>query len=268
MGLRAHQTCNLIDPLAAEDLGGSFIPDCSHIWRTTGPGTPNSAEYDRELNPKFPPRELRDLAQHGDRSIESTGGIYPAIIAIQEQELREMQHQVDFIHAHRDLCPAQYPALMQIPDQGVQANYTSGVRDIPRVRGLPYDTDKPDESLLIAGKFRKDIRARRIFVCSTAKVTDAAPVEAAPSTTLEKKNPDRTVSLDRRIIAGMRRVNLGFPESQYYPARVPSLESLARLLVSMTVALPGLTIEMAKRDIASAFRLLRLHPSLSFLMCA
>ena len=84
---------------------------------------------------------------------------------------------------------------------------------------------------------------------------------------MEKKNPDRTAITDRRVIADMRRINVGFSVSQYYPVMVPSIESIARLLVSMTVTLPGFEIEMAKSDIASAFRLLRLRPSLSLLMC-
>ena len=115
-------------------------------------------------------------------------------------------------------------------------------------------------------KLRKDIRARRMSVCSTASISVSAPIEATPTTTVEKKNPGRTQSTDRRIIADVRRINLGFPEYQYYPVRVPSVETLARLLAPMTVAFPGLIIEMAKRDIASSFRLLRLHPALALIM--
>ena len=82
-----------------------------------------------------------------------------------------------------------------------------------------------------------------------------------------EKNPDRAIDADRRAIADMRRINMGFDASQYYPARVPALEAMARLLVSMTVSFPWMTVVMAKRGIASSLRLLRLRPSLSLAMC-
>ena len=84
-----------------------------------------------------------------------------------------------------------------------------------------------------------------------------------PTTTAEKKKPARTISADRWIIAELRRVNFGFPESQYYQSRVPVMVSLARLSVSASVSFPVIQIEMDKRDIASAFRPMRLLPSLS-----
>lgn len=65
----------------------------------------------------------------------------------------------------------------------------------------------------------------------------------------------------------MRRFNVGFEAPQYYPVKVPSLESISRLLVPMAVSLPGFDVEMAMRDITSAFRLLLLHPALAWLMC-
>ena len=70
------------------------------------------------------------------------------------------------------------------------------------------------------------------------------------------------------MIADMRRINVGFNVKQYYPIRAPTVESIARLLVALTTLLPGWDIQMTKRDIASAFRLIRLHPALSLLMCA
>ena len=45
------------------------------------------------------------------------------------------------------------------------------------------------------------------------------------------------------------------------------MESIARLLDTMAVSFPRIDIQMAKRDIGSAFRLLRLRPSWSLLMC-
>ena len=64
----------------------------------------------------------------------------------------------------------------------------------------------------------------------------------------------------------MRRVNLWLNQAQYYAGRVFTVESSARLLASATVSFPGIPVEMTKRDIASAIRLLRVHPALSLVM--
>ena len=67
---------------------------------------------------------------------------------------------------------------------------------------------------------------------------------------MEKQNPDRTISADRRAIADMRRVNVGCEVSQYCPARDPSIESISRFSESMAVYAPGFEVEMAKREIS------------------
>ena len=114
---------------------------------------------------------------------------------------------------------------------------------------------------LISGKLRNDIRERRIFLCSADRAYRETPVEGTYTKTVEKKNPYRAVSTDRRVIADMRRLDLGFATAQYYPVRVPPIESISRLLVSMAVFQPVFDIEVGKRDIASALRLLRLRPA-------
>ena len=185
--------------------------------------------------------------------------------------MRAQANQLSFAHENHSLFPAQYPAAVGILDQGVLAVYNRVVGTTPRVRGLPYNLSTPAATGLIAGKLRKDIRARRILACSTNCILIDTPIEATPpppTTTVAKKNPDHTVSADRSAIADMRRVNVGFETPHYYNVRVPSVESIARVLVSLAVAYPGFQIEMAKRRIASAFRLLRANPALSLLMCA
>ena len=127
------------------------------------------------------------------------------------------------------------------------------VGETPRIRGLPRNPTQKDNSILIAEKLRKDARARRMFVCAARAVSLETPIGATPTAAVEKKNPDRTISTDRRVIADMRRIKLGFNPSQYYPAMVPTVEELALLLFSMALSCPGIPVEMAKRDIASAF---------------
>ena len=43
----------------------------------------------------------------------------------------------------------------------------------------------------------------------------SAPIEAAPTLTAGRKNPDRTLSTDRRVIADLRRSNIYYPTDQH-----------------------------------------------------
>ena len=42
-----------------------------------------------------------------------------------------------------------------------------------------------------------------------------------------EKNPDRTISTDRRVIAYLRRVNISPPLPQYYAIRVPTIDEIS-----------------------------------------
>lgn len=64
----------------------------------------------------------------------------------------------------------------------------------------------------------------------------------------------------------MGRVRLLFPSSQYYAVVVPAVSDLGRWIMGLHAMYPGSELVVTKRDIASAFRLLRLRPSLSMLM--
>ena len=181
--------------------------------------------------------------------------------------MRMNADHMTFGNENRTLFPIQYPAVMGMLGHGVRAVYARGVVGALRKRGLPYSISTPATTELVAEKFQKDMRARRFFACPTKRISPDTPIEATPTTAVEKKTPDRTISADRRVIADMRRANVGFESPQYYPARAPSIESITRLLVSMAATLPGFDVEMAKKDIASSSRLLRLNPALALLMC-
>lgn len=100
--------------------------------------------------------------------------------------------------------------MVRMLDQGAQSFYMRWWGGVPRVRGFPYNVNNAEHSMLIPGGFWKDTRGRRIFARPTATVTEATPVEATPTTTVDKKHPDRPISHDRRIIADVPMVNLGF----------------------------------------------------------
>ena len=121
-----RQPWEVLGPVSAVELGVESRPDCTDVWRTIVPGTKESANYAPGLETKFPAKELIELAHRGDSLVRNDGGLYPAIASVQELELRGMHSQLDFVQQHKDLCPVQYPALMRIPQQGVQAHYAKG----------------------------------------------------------------------------------------------------------------------------------------------
>ena len=116
-----------------------------------------------KLDPCFPSSELRSAASHRGNLIRGNDGLYPAITSLQGLEFREMAPQIDFTHHYRNLRPVQYPAMVRMLDQGVHAYYIRGVGKVPSARGLPYNLTNADHSMLISGKFWKDICDRRIF---------------------------------------------------------------------------------------------------------
>ena len=256
----------VLNEKAALALGCDYLPDCDHVWRTAGALAAEIASYGVGLEETFSQSQLFALAGLGDALIRQSGGLYAALMGVQGLEMRSYADQLAFAHENNDLFHAQYHAVIDIPNHGVRAVYDKGVGITPRIRGIPYSLSKPDQTFLIASKLRKDIHAQRIFVCSTDTIASDTPIEAKPAKTVEKKNPGRTISTDRRAIADMRRIDVGLPSAQYYPVRGPSVEAISRLLVPATVSFPCLDVQMAKRDIASAFSLLRIHPALSLLM--
>ena len=134
------------------------------------------------------------------------------------------------------------------------------------MRGFPYNQTSAPATELSAEKLRNAIRARRLFVCSTACLHTDTPIEASPTTTAEK-NPDRTVSLFRFCDCGHAKGQCGLPHIAILPC-----ESSIHRIYSAVIGVDGRVLsrphtEMDKRDIASAFRLLRVRPALSLLMC-
>ena len=247
-------------------LGWDYMPDCNHEWRSDGPLNECSTRYFEEVQQEFTVDGLQELALRGDCLIQQLGGLYPALCALQEDKFRDMADQVDFASNHRNLFPEQYEYLNKTLTQGVSAYYSGGVPLNPRQRGLPYQKTNEEHCRLIEEKLWKDVAAQRMLVCTTETVDANTPVEATPTTTVEKRNPDRTISSDRRVIADLRRVNLNFPSSQYYPVRVPTAGDIARMIVILRTQFPDIETRLTKRDVAAAFRLLRLHPALCLLM--
>ena len=125
-----------------------------------------------------------------------------------------MAPQLSFVNQYRHLIPNQFPWIFHTFTVVVVATYTGGYLLTPGLADPPNQSNDDQHCLTIGEKFWKDILNGRMFVCTTGSLSLHAPLEATPTTMAGKKNPDRTISLDKRMIADLRRVNLSFPDGQ------------------------------------------------------
>ena len=131
-------------------LGCNNLPECSHMWRTIGPETECAARYATNLHDEFPDKELRSIALEGGRLIRHYGFLYPALMGVQESEIRFLTPRLEYARENRASLPSHYPAAVGILHQWVRAEYSKGVGETPRILGLPRNTKKPADSALNA----------------------------------------------------------------------------------------------------------------------
>ena len=82
----------------------------------------------------------------------------------------------------------------------------------------------------------------------------------SPTTTVVKKLPNRTIAKDRRAILGCRGINLFTPKTDYFAPATVSIDEVVEECFRVNRAFPTSDVSVTKRDIASAFKLRRIHP--------
>ena len=91
-----------------------------------------------------------------------------------------MVPQLGYARADLESFPSQYPAVVDIPDQGFRGEYSNGVGEIPRARGLHSNPTNTNNSVLIAEKLRNDVLARRMLACSAQVIPLDTPIDDTP----------------------------------------------------------------------------------------
>ena len=97
----------------------------------------------------------------------------------------------------------------------------------------------------------------RIFLVGRAAL-NYDELSIARPTTADKKMPDRTLSTDRRILREGRLPNLFAPRGGYLRPEYTKIEDIAKKIISLSRAYPGVDILINKET--SATKLVRIHP--------
>ena len=79
--------------------------------------------------------------------------------------------------------------------------------------GIPHN---PSEQELIVSNLWKYVEEGKMFMCTSKGILIATEFFCAPSTTVARKLPDRTLSIDKRLIFDGRRVNLRCSKFGYW----------------------------------------------------
>ena len=176
-----------LPPEAAAVLGAQCMPNCDHVWRQTGDVPPEAAQLYNGTPEEYSPDALVKLALKGDNLVKKFG-VYPTLCSIQENVLRKMDPQLEYAKQQYEVIPDQCPWVGRTLANGVSAEYSGGVPSSPRIRGLSYQSSNAEHCQYMAQKLWKDAHAENLFVCSTGRFTEATPIVAAPTTTVEKNS--------------------------------------------------------------------------------
>ena len=162
------------------------------------------------------------------------------------------------INAERWLsdAPALQEDAMQLHRLGAVPTYRGVTPPLGRVRGLPHN---PADTMMMMEKLRAYVREGKMFVCTQNGVPFGTQILTSPSTTVAKKLPDRTLSVERRLIWDGRRVNIHCPKQDYWHLDTPSIRDLATWAAQIKGEFPGVEVIGTKRDIDSAFTRVRLR---------
>lgn len=128
-----------------------------------------------------------------------------------------------------------------------------------RQRGFPYQSDQTWE---LIRNLRKLVSQGKMLLCTSATVSINDDLETTPRNLVPKRNPDRAISADMRLISDLRKVDLGFGKSELYLAIAPSIYELLEEILKLKRKKPGLDVVTCKRDIDAALTRVFINPDL------
>ena len=145
--------------------------------------------------------------------------------------------------------------MRDVREFGMSARYT-GERN--RVRSKPHPNARANMGQVYKQVWKDVGKARALVVDSGHKALTT--VVASPFEAVDKMNPDRTISEEKRLVHDQRQVNQFSHKTVHPPANQPKHAQVARLILYYKRRYPGITVLLAKKDAAGAFRLLWTDP--------
>ena len=158
-----------------------------------------------------------------------------AIRAAQEQNFRVIDYRWGDLGEDGLHFPHLMPKLTPMLKFGVTLEYHGHPPSIGHSENYPNNRA---HSIEILNKFRKVALGRKVFTNSSSLNDGGA--QTAPTTLAPKRNPDRTLSVGKRLISDLRRVNIHFDSKDCYPAAVPSVTHLAAEIMRLQRLRPGI----------------------------
>ena len=165
----------------------------------------------------------------------------------------------------RHLFPSIAEKLYEVSTVGVAPEFYGKIHEHVGGRRLPHQAQQTQEVL---EKLWKPIRRRKAFICSRSKICDGEGFSPTPSGLVAKKNTDRTISVDTRLISDLRAVNLGFQKQDLFPVWVPPIIDIVEEIQRRRRRFPKMTVLMCKRDIEGSSNRIFIRPDLSRLLMA
>ena len=105
--------------------------------------------------------------------------------------------------------------------------------DYRRITSLPWSATRETEAVWIAIRFAENFRhdgedsEGRVLAITSRTACEDSPLNATPTTTAQKRMPDRTLSTDFRIIPDLRYANLFCLKEEYPELKMTDIEQIA-----------------------------------------
>ena len=190
--------------------------------RSTDVPSHEATAYYHCANGEFSLEKMQKLAECGNALIKACGSRRVAIRAIQELNSRAHDYWWGNLDEDGRFFTPLLPKLVPMLKFGIMLEYYGPIPSSEHAPNYPHNRA---QSVEILTKFWKLALDRKIFINSSC--FNDGGVETTPTTLAPERNPDRTLSADRRLISDLRRVNIHFDSKDCYPVVVPTVNQLA-----------------------------------------
>ena len=220
---------------------------------------------------KGTPEAWKEAECGGEALIRATGGVRQAAQSLWDSRRRMGLDNLKGIHDHSLEGALDKDLLDYLRDIELNGAPARSTEARARVEAKPHQSALSALDQVYAQVW-KDVNRGRVLVVPRSSVDRGGKdesnleellgdVHASSFGAVDKLNPDRTISAEKRVVHDQRGVNASVDSGSHPPACQPRHRQLARLALYWSSRYPKLPILAAKRDIEGAFRLAWLDPA-------